>query len=384
MSLYNANENLIECGGNIIQLYNTKAVINYVTTGSNRVVYNIKRNPFCSGMEIQWCKDQTFPSGTITSSQVNCKQSLLQPLVDYVGYTDFMGNYGTASINDNGNYYMRVSQSNIPLPLAYLTQSQYSNVVPFTINKQCCSLQTSSVNNVSRYDALQTITGDVGSWLPFAFNSSSQIWYNSTQVIAGPNVVTNNALGGLVNSTGSIKKVSNTKGSGLNNEIFTFTFSSESLTQTPNGGLYFDMGVSQSDWAASIIFNTGTLDIGAVSNVNTIVDTENRYFKISDKTIESKVVGPGSPVFTLATGSFYNQHVYLAKVGGGAQIYYNGVLIGGINNVNTGSLNAKYLKIIQMDDTPTDIKWVGSRQIVTDIAASASLQYQTLNSVYNS
>jgi hypothetical protein len=382
MPLYSVKENLIEGGGDIIQLYNTKAVINYVTTGSNRVVLNIKRNPFCSGMKLEWCKDQSFPSGTITSSDINCKQSLLQPLVDYVGHTQFMGNYGVNAIDDNGSYYLRVSQSNVPYPLAYLTQSQYSAVVPISINKQCCALQTSSVNNVTRYDNLQTITPQVGSWLPFGFNSSSQVWYNSAQIIAGPNKTPSDVFGGLAYSTGSVRKVGNTKGAAMNNEIFSFTYA-DFPTSGAIGGIWFDTTNVQTEWAASIIFNSGTLDIGSVNDTTESVTSNNRYFTIDTNTITGRLVGNEQPVFTLATGSFYNQHVYLSKTPGqlGAQIYLNGVLIGGVNAA-TGS--GRYLKIIQLSNTSTDIRFVGSRQINTPTAASASLQYNTLTASFNS
>jgi hypothetical protein len=382
MPLYNVNENLIEGGGDIIQLYNKKSVINFVTTGSNRVVLNIEKNPFCSGMTLEWCKSQSFPSGTITSSAINCNESLLQPLVNYVGYTQFMGNYGVNAIDDNGNYFLRVSQSNIPYPLQYLTQSQYSNVVPISINKQCCALQTSSVNNVTRYDATQTITAQIGSWLPFGFNSSSQVWYNGAQIIAGPNKTPSDIFGGLAYSTGSVRKVGNTPGAAMNNEIFSFTYAQDGSSQ-PIGGIWFDTTNVQSEWAVSLIFNSGTLDIGSVNDTTGSVTSANRFFSINTNTISGRVVGNQTPTFTLSTGSFYNQHVYVSKLVGqlGAQIYLNGALVGGVNAA-TGS--GRYIKFIQNENTSTDIRFIGTRQINTDTAASASLQYNTLTASFNS
>jgi hypothetical protein len=101
MPLYNGNVNIIEGGNSLLQLYNYPPVIQFTTTGSNRVVFNIKQNVFCGGMELQWCKSNLFASGTVTSSNIDCTASVLEPLTSYRGFTQTMGNFGSASLSDD-------------------------------------------------------------------------------------------------------------------------------------------------------------------------------------------------------------------------------------------------------------------------------------------
>jgi hypothetical protein len=341
MPLYNGNVNIIEGGNSLLQLYNYPPVIQFVTTGSNRFVYNVKQNVFCGGMELQWCKDNTFPSGTITSSTMACTASALNPLTSYVGFTQDIGNFGTASWQDNGVYYIRVRGSNRVSFYPYLPTSSFSEYLQIQTNQSasCLANPAGNVNNISKMGG--TIQqGSSSAFIPSQYNSSSYIWYNSR---------TDNPNGQYFPSTASVfipsgsnaglpivQKIGNTAGIGLNTEKIHLSGSVVAI----------DMGVSTAP-ASNTGYSIGLslTSIGSGSNNKLrVYTTSSAQPDGTGNTILFDVNATGIYPYGSGTpsvgGSFLGKHLFFSNAvanGTSTTVYLDGQPIGSFNGTNSAN-----------------------------------------------
>lgn len=381
MPLYNGNVNIIEGGNSLLQLYNYPPVIQFTTTGSNRVVFNIKQNVFCGGMELQWCKSNTFASGTITSSNINCTASVLEPLTSYRGWTETMGGFGSASLNDDGIYYMRVRGTNKVQFYPYLPTSSFTEPLQFSINRLAsgsCYYLDGSPNYVTEIGG---VTGQA-TWLPSGFNSSSQKWYSSA-ALGGGGYITSNLSASLTNVSGTIHKFGDERGAELNNEVI--RFSNVLIDAGVYSSIYFDQSSSTTPSGVSFIMTTGSFRIGT----SDAVDGQNTtpWFDVVGKTLYSNGITSGQTTYTLpaSTGSFNNIHVYLCNLGGASpnnnvNVFLNGNLVTTItqNTPPTG----RYIVFQLFSDS--EFKFIGTRQDVATVGTIPSIQSSSLGCAFTS
>ena len=317
--------------------------MNYVTTGSNRVVFNVASGQFCNGLEMEWSKSPSFPSGSTTQSQVvngspfACNSASLSPLTSYVGYTQYIGSAGTSSWSDDGKYWVRWRRLNYISPTFYppFPTSSYSAPIQITTNPSQSCLSSGQINYVTTgFQNGGAQFGSASIWIPSQYNSSSNVWWNAAQ--DQPQYFPTTASINTTFGTPYVAKSGSTQGNSLNSDglvlngaqltfdmAFTLTGSNQmnyGVCAAISTGSYI---VSSSKWRMDLDTNGTRLFVEGLNGTNTTI-TGSFYNSLISIAPRPYIVGPSQNMAVYQNGTQIGSFTILINQGGDRFITLSG------------------------------------------------------------